>query len=98
MKKNNSTEPTKITLTHGVKIGNELVNDFEIRKPKAGELRGLKIFELVSMDVEALMVLLPRITSPAITRAQIYELDPSDILKFGSTVSNFFIDGDIPAA
>lgn len=47
------------------------VTEVTLRKPKAGAMRGLKIEDLYSTDVNSLLVLLPRITEPQAPQAHL---------------------------
>ncbi|MDG9854129.1 phage tail assembly protein [Pseudomonas nitroreducens] len=62
-----------------------------LRKPAAGELRGLHMASLLQMDVASLMKLLPRISSPGITEPEAAAMDPADLLACGSKVSGFLL-------
>ncbi|WP_114109705.1 phage tail assembly protein [Thalassospira xiamenensis] len=61
------------------------------RRPMSGDLRGVKLIQLSEMDTNSLFILLPRITSPAITEAHVQQLDPIDALMIMQDISiNFF--------
>ena len=47
----------------------------------AGSLRGLKLYDVMMSDVDSLIKLLPRVTSPALTEA---EVSMMDVRAFGS--------------
>ena len=61
------------------------------RRPLSGELRGLSLASLLQLDVANLQMLLPRITSPMLTRAEIDQLDPADLVQLGVEVTGFFL-------
>ncbi|MCY7297540.1 phage tail assembly protein, partial [Alteromonas sp. a30] len=65
-----------------------------LRKPQAGELRGIKLLDVMQMDVTAYMQLLPRITAPMLTEQQVSALDPADLMKVMNGVQHFFLDAD----
>lgn len=68
----------------------ENVSIVEIREPKAGELRGLKIADLVQLDVGAMATLLPRISN---LRARDMEnLSTSDLTNLFTETLGFFVD------
>nr|WP_289883486.1 phage tail assembly protein [Xanthomonas arboricola]MDN0204411.1 phage tail assembly protein [Xanthomonas arboricola pv. corylina]MDN0217475.1 phage tail assembly protein [Xanthomonas arboricola pv. corylina] len=71
--------------------GEQTITDLKVRKPGAGELRGLKLAELLQMDVTALATLLPRISSPTLTTADVNAMDPADLLAVGQEVALFFL-------
>ncbi|AOH83629.1 phage tail protein [Sphingomonas panacis] len=72
--------------------GKELVpagTKVSVRKPGSGELRGLKLTELIQLDVASLEALAPRITMPIIYKGAV--LDPSDLMQFGGEVMDFLL-------
>jgi hypothetical protein len=71
--------------------GNTTITEVELRKPMTGELRGISLSELINLDVNALRKVLPRITSPALTDAEIGRLDPADLLDIGGKVATFLL-------
>lgn len=81
----------QITLEVPIKRGEQLITDVALRKPDAGSLRGIKLMDLLQMDVGALSILLPRISSPALTTADVGKLDPVDLVNLGTEVSTFFV-------
>lgn len=60
-----------------------------LRKPAAGELRGLPLLGLLQMDVDAIATLLPRISEPMITKPEALQMDPADLLAVGVEVAGF---------
>jgi hypothetical protein len=69
--------------------GND-ITELTLQKPMAGQLRGMKLGELLSMDVNSLMTLLPRIAQPSITQDEMGALDPADLVTIGAEVMGFF--------
>lgn len=67
------------------------VDTLTLRKPKAGELRGLSLTDVLQMDVNALGKLLPRITNPTITEAEVQAMDPADLVQCGGEVAGFLV-------
>lgn len=80
-----------IVLETPIQRGDQLITAITLRKPDAGTLRGIKLAELLQMDVGALTTLLPRITSPTLTTADAGKLDPADLVAIASEVGNFFL-------
>jgi len=62
-----------------------------LRKPRAGELRGLKLGELINSDVGAVITLLPRISDPFITPEEAANLDAEDIAEIAGAIVGFFL-------
>lgn len=43
------------------------------------------------MDVAALTKVLPRITDPALTEADVRDMDPADLVQLGGVVAGFLL-------
>ena len=84
-------EQKVITLETPLQRGDQTVAEITLRKPAAGELRGLSLVSLLQMEVTALTTVLPRITTPALTTEDINRLDLADLLQFGSEVASFLV-------
>lgn len=75
-----------------VGLGDQRITAVTLRRPKSGELRGIDLAALVnSADYGALETLLPRISSPTLTRTDVANLDPSDLVQFAAAVVLFFV-------
>ena len=90
MSENNS----KITLKQPLKQGDKSITEIVLRKPMSGELRGIKLLDIMQMDVAAYVPLLPRITTPMLGESQINNLDPADLIQVMTGVQGFFISAD----
>jgi len=71
--------------------GEHVITSVSLRKPMAGELRGVSLIELMQMDVLALRKVLPRITTPSLTDIEIGRMDPADLVQCGVAVSGFLL-------
>ncbi len=60
-----------------------------LRKPSAGELRGIHLSELLQMDVASLIKLIPRISE--LNEYEASRLDPADLVAVGVKVSSFLL-------
>ncbi len=80
-----------VDLDEHIKRGNTLIASIDIRKPNAGELRGVSLMDVAQMDVSALRKVLPRITSPSLTDTEIGNLSLSDIMQCGVIVAGFLL-------
>lgn len=81
----------KITLDTPIHRGETLIDVITLRKPRAGELRGVSLTDVLQMDVNALNRVLPRISQPALTEAEVMNLDPADLVQIGGALSNFLL-------
>lgn len=80
-----------ITLDEPIKRGDTHITSITLRKPKAGELRGVSLVELGQMNVVALQQVLPRITTPILTAQDVANLDIADLVEIGAEVSLFLV-------
>lgn len=71
--------------------GSTIIASVDIRKPSAGELRGVSLMDVAQMDVSALRKVLPRITIPSLTDAEIGNLSVADIMQCGVIVAGFLL-------
>lgn len=78
-----------ITLDTPIARGNKAIAQIDLRKPLAGALRGVSLVDVLQMDVIALTTVLPRITEPALTEAEIRNMDPADLVQLGATLTEF---------
>lgn len=70
----------------------ETITDVTVLEPSSGALRGIKLTQLLQMDVTTINVLLPRITQPALLPDEVAALKPVDLMKLANEVISFFID------
>ena len=71
---NNNT----LTLSKAISRDGKPVTAITLREPSAGELRGIKLFDLVQGDTGALIDLLPRISTPTLTKQEVLSLSLRD--------------------
>lgn len=86
----NPNEET-VALDTPIVRGEHSIDSVTLRKPMAGELRGVSLIELMQMDVLALRKVLPRITTPSLTDIEIGRMDPADLVQCGVAVSGFLL-------
>lgn len=87
----------KVRLIQPIKRGEEEITDVALHKPAVGALRGLKLTNVLQMDVNALSVLLPRITQPSLLPDEVAGLDPADFMSLAGTVVGFFMTPEAKA-
>jgi len=79
-----------IVLEQPIKRGEKsTITEITLRKPAAGELRGLKLTDLLNGDVNATIRLVPRISQPTLTEQEAAALDIADLLMCADTVAGF---------
>lgn len=87
----NATAPSTITLDVPIQRGSTTITEITLRKPNAGELRGLSLQRLHQADADELLKLLPRITAPSLTPPECAQLDPADLSEAGGVVISFLL-------
>lgn len=88
---NTSRFSDPITLVEPIVRGETPINTLVLRKPKAGELRGLSLKDLLTSDVGTIITLVPRISDPILTDAEAAMLDPADFAEIGGVIRGFFL-------
>lgn len=83
--------PHTIELEAPVKRGDDEITTVTLRKPNAGSLRGVALTDAVRMDVDAIIKLVPRISSPALTEHEVRQMDAADIFAFGQEIVVFLL-------
>lgn len=85
------TAANTITLETALGRGDTTITAVTLRKPAAGELRGIALADLLRLDVAALIAVLPRITTPTLTAHDVGQLDLVDLTAIGTEVLGFFM-------
>lgn len=80
-----------ITLETPIQRGEETIKTVTIRKPGTGELRGLSLTAVLKLDVDSLITLIPRVSSPTLTKHDVSEMDLADTLNIGSEIGGFLL-------
>lgn len=80
-----------VTLEVPVQRGTETIGEVRVRRPNAGEMRGLNLHDLLKLDVDAMMKVLPRVTVPSLTAAEVTALDPADLVALSSEIADFLV-------
>ena len=78
-----------IKLDEPIKRADKPITEVKLRKPAAGELRGLNLVNLMNGDVNSLVTLLPRISEPTLTENDIKEMELCDLVLMGDAVAVF---------
>lgn len=85
-----AVDPNTVYLDEPIKRGTQKIDAVALRRPTAGELRGVQLGMLMMLDVDMIRVVLPRISSPSLTSHEVNQLDPTDILALGMRIQSFF--------
>ncbi|WP_312692665.1 phage tail assembly protein [Kosakonia sp.] len=84
----NETDNT-ITLETPLKRGEQNITVITLMKPNAGTLRGVSLAAVANAEVDALIKVLPRITSPSLTEQEVSALDLVDMVALAGKVVGF---------
>lgn len=82
-----------VTLLYPIKIDGKTVKELKIRKPTAGELRGINLMDIGQMKTETIVTILSRVATPHLTQEQAFSLDVADLGEAAATVWSFFDRG-----
>lgn len=82
---------SSVPLDTPIERGRQKIDEVFLRKPNAGELRGVSLTALLQMEVDALITLLPRISTPALTTHDVRNMDPADLVQCGGVVAGFLL-------
>jgi len=86
-----AADPNTIVLETPIQRGEQIIRSIRLRKPSAGDLRGIKLHDLAQMDVTAITTVLPRISQPLLTLHDAAKLEPADLIEVARVMSDFFI-------
>ena len=80
-----------VDLDQPIQRGDQTIDKIKLRRPGAGEMRGLAMLSLLQMDMGAVQTILPRISDPPIYAADIAGMDVSDLFALAGEVANFLL-------
>jgi hypothetical protein len=86
-----ATAQNTITLDAPLSRGETTIDTLTLRKPTAGELRGIALTDVLQMQTDALIRLIPRLSTPSLTEAEIRHMDPADLVQCGSEIAGFLL-------
>jgi hypothetical protein len=91
-------EFSTVSLEDPIKRGDGEIAELTLRRPRAGELRGLSLADVLKMETGAVAKLLPRISNPPIIDAEVEQLDPADLFACAVEIASFFMTREELAA
>lgn len=80
-----------VVLDEPIRRGETEIREVVVRKPNSGALRGVRLQALLEMDVNYMTDVLPRVTTPALTKPEILAMAPGDLLNLSVEVVNFLL-------
>ena len=88
------SEIKDVPLAKPLPYGKGTLDKLQLRRPMAGDLRGIRLAGLSDMDVDVVTKIVARCSVQTVTEAQLAELDPYDLVKVTEKIADFF--GDAP--
>lgn len=82
-----------VPLAKPLTYGQGKLDKLQLRRPMAGDLRGIRLSGLSDMDVDVVTKIAARSSvNTVVTEAHLAELDPYDLVKVTEAVGGFFAD------
>lgn len=78
-----------VTLNNPITRGETLIDQVVLIKPNAGTLRGVSLAAVANSEVDALIKVLPRMTSPMLTEQDISAMELPDLVALAGVVVGF---------
>lgn len=80
-----------VTLEQPIPRSEGEIKTLTLRKPKSGELRKLSLKDILTSEIDTILELLPRISDPILTDAEVDDLCPGDLAQVGGVIRGFFL-------
>ncbi|MEW4466295.1 phage tail assembly protein [Parasphingorhabdus sp. JC815] len=80
-----------VTLSTPIIVGDKTIEELTLRKPTAGELRGLSLQDIMTSEVNAMLSIIPRICEPVLNTEQVNGLEVDDFGQIAGTIRGFFM-------
>ncbi|MCK0744120.1 phage tail assembly protein [Chromohalobacter nigrandesensis] len=80
-----------VELDTPIQRGEQIIDSITLRKPSAGELRGVNLADVLQMQTDALIKLIPRLSTPSLTDKEAGRLDPADLVQCGGEIAGFLL-------
>lgn len=80
-----------VILDTPIRRGTTTIDRITLRKPNAGELRGVSLAELLQLDVNSLIKVVPRISTPSLTSIEVTAMDPADLVALSLKITGFLL-------
>lgn len=85
----NTENENTVLLESPIQRGELLIEQVTLIKPTAGTLRGVSLAAVANSDVDALVKVLPRMTSPQLLESDILKLELPDMITLAGKVIGF---------
>lgn len=78
-----------VILSTPILRGEKAFNEITVNKPNVLALKGLTMLDVMQMNTDAMMQLLPRITSPMLSKADFATMEAADFIELGASAVSF---------
>ncbi|OUG84667.1 phage tail assembly protein [Klebsiella pneumoniae] len=78
-----------VTLENPIKRGDQVIEKITLMKPNAGTLRGVSLADVARSEVDALIKVLPRMSSLSLTESDVVMMDLPDLMALATKVIGF---------
>lgn len=78
-----------IALSVAIQRGEQEIKEVQVMKPTVPALKGLKMFDVLQVDVNAMEILLPRITVPKLHKADFAQMAVEDFTELATAAVSF---------
>ncbi|MCK3655819.1 hypothetical protein A4G19_08630 [Pasteurellaceae bacterium Macca] len=86
-----------VTLSTPVIRGEQQISEITLNKPNVLALKGLNLLSVMQLDVNSALELLPRITQPTLTKADLIAMEVDDFTALVSETTAFFVKAEATA-
>ncbi|ARU88280.1 phage tail assembly protein [Pseudomonas sp. M30-35] len=86
-----------IELVNVITRGTQKTKSITLRKPGSGELRGLRLSDLLQGDVNAVIRVVPRISEPSLTEQEVSAMDVYNLTECADAIAVFLQVKGTPA-
>ena len=80
-----------VELDTPIQRGDTTIEQITLRKPASGELRGVNLADVLQMQTDALIKLIPRLSNPSLTEHEVRQMDPADLVQCGGEIAGFLL-------
>lgn len=81
-----------VSLDQPIIRGEQKIDKINLRKPTAGDLRGVALSDVLRLDIIAISKVVPRISDPVIHAPDFLALDAEDATALAAEVSGFLLN------
>lgn len=84
-------------LTKPLIFGETTITELSLRRPTAGDLRGIKMQAIGELEVDTILKLAQRLSTTPLAPTTLDDLDSADLLALGAEIAGFFSASPTPS-